>query len=314
MLDEQLEHLIRASGAIIGDREVVVIGSQSILPWLKRHAGKPPKAFPEVLKFSMEADIIPIDDNPKKSDEIDGSIGEDSLFHNTHGYYAQGVSMKTARAPKGWLSRCYPLVNENTWNVVGRCMHPNDLFIAKLLANRPKDRDFLVAMIESGIVRRDAVLHSLPHVPDLTEQEMVSAQNRIGVLFADGHPGRQHPDLERAFHNGALQVLNDPASAAYEQACNDGLAGTVRVLVKDANMNAFALVETKDGAVAVPVSDADRGRITVGESAIFQVVSGEKHCTVITSFSHPCRLQHLATGNTPDASQKHPKPSDAEPQ
>ncbi len=46
MLDEQLEHLIRASGAIIGDREVVVIGSQSILPWLKKYAGKPPKTFP----------------------------------------------------------------------------------------------------------------------------------------------------------------------------------------------------------------------------------------------------------------------------
>jgi len=184
MLDEQLEHLIRASGAIIGDREVVVIGSPSILPWLKKYAGKPPKIFPEVLKFSMEADIIPIDDDPKKIDEIDGSLGEDSLFHETHGYYAQGVSMKTARAPKGWLSRCYPLVNSNTWDVVGRCMHPNDLFVAKLLANRPKDRDFLVAMIECGIVRRDAVLHGLPHVPDLTEQEMVSARDRTLNLFA----------------------------------------------------------------------------------------------------------------------------------
>lgn len=282
MRDEQLEHLIRASGAIIGDREVIVIGSQSILPWLKKHAGKPPRTFPDVLKFSMEADIIPIDDNPKKSDEIDGSIGEDSLFHNTHGYYAQGVSMKTARAPKGWLSRCYPLVNSNTWDVVGRCMHPNDLFIAKLLANRPKDRDFLVAMIECGIVRRDAVLHSLPHVSDLTEQEMVSAQNRIGVLFAGCHPGRQCPDLEYAFHNGALQALNDPASAAYEQACNDGLTGTVRTLVKDANANAFVLVETKDGAVAVPVSDADRDRLVIGETATFQAVAGARHCELVS--------------------------------
>ena len=186
MLDEQLEHLIRASGAIIGDHEVVVIGSQSILPWLKKYAGKPPKKFPDILKFSMEADIIPVDDNPKKSDEIDGSIGEDSLFHHTHGYYAQGVSMGTARAPKGWLSRCYPLVNSNTWNVVGRCMHPNDLFVAKLLANRQKDRDFLAAMIECGIVRRETILHSLPHVPDLAGQEMISAQNRVDALFAEG--------------------------------------------------------------------------------------------------------------------------------
>ena len=183
MQDEQLEHLIRASGAILGDREVVVIGSQSILPWLQKYAGKPPKTFPEILKFSMEADIIPIDDDPHKSDEIDGSIGEDSLFHNTHGYYAQGVSMSTARAPKGWLSRCYPLVNSNTWDVVGRCMHPNDLFVAKLLANWPKDRDFLAAMITCDLVRRETILHGLPHVPGITEQELEAAQNRVSVLF-----------------------------------------------------------------------------------------------------------------------------------
>ena len=111
-------------------------------------------------------------------------------------------------------------------------------------------------------------------------------------------------ELEHDFHNGTLPRLD----------AHSVITGTVRALVKDANMNAFALVETKDGAVAVPVSDADRGRITVGEFAIFQVVSGEKHCAVITSFPHRCRLQHLATGNTPDASQKYPKPSDAEPQ
>jgi len=207
MLDEQLEHLIRASGAIIGDREVVVIGSQSILPWLKKYAGKPPKVFPDILKFSMEADIIPIDDDPRKIDEIDGSIGEDSLFHNAHGYYAQGVSMKTARAPKGWLSRCYPLVNNNTWDVVGRCMHPNDLFIAKLLANRPKDRDFLAAMVECGIVRRDAVLHGLPHVPDLTDQEMVFARNRIMALFAG----------DRENIAGERQVPKSSASSAMDR-------------------------------------------------------------------------------------------------
>lgn len=197
MLDEQLEHLIRASGAILGDRDVVVIGSQSILPWLKKHAGKPPRTFPEILKFSMEADIIPIDNDPRKSDEIDGSIGEDSLFHTTHGYCAQGVSMETARAPKGWVSRCYPLVNENTWNVVGRCIHPNDLFIAKLLANRSRDHDFLLAMIECGIVRRDAVLHGLPHVPGLTEPEASNARDRIDALFAHANAKKVPDDADR---------------------------------------------------------------------------------------------------------------------
>ncbi|MHB1631298.1 MAG: DUF6036 family nucleotidyltransferase [Acidithiobacillus sp.] len=183
MKNEDLEHLIRAAGAILGDREVVVIGSQSILPWLKKRAGRPPREFPAVLKMSMEADIAPMDDDSKKSDEIDGSLGEDSLFHHARGYYAQGVSLKTARAPKGWLSRCLALKNPNTWQVAGRCMHPNDLFIAKLLASRPKDGPFLEAMIASGMVRRAAVLHMLPHVPDVTPEELVIAQKKANGYF-----------------------------------------------------------------------------------------------------------------------------------
>ncbi len=200
MQDEQLEHLIRASGAILGDREVVVIGSQSILPWLKKISGKPPKIFPQILKLSMEADIVPKDNDPKKSDEIDGSLGEDSLFHSTHGYYAQGVSMETARSPKGWLSRCYPLTNENTWHVIGRCMHPNDLFIAKLLANRPKDKLFLSGMIESGMVQLETILHNLPHVPSLGKEEFILAAHRAETLFYENkrvcYAGSENADYD----------------------------------------------------------------------------------------------------------------------
>ncbi len=37
MDERQLEHLIRASGVIIGDTEAIVVGSQSIVPWLKKY-------------------------------------------------------------------------------------------------------------------------------------------------------------------------------------------------------------------------------------------------------------------------------------
>ena len=147
MTEEQLEHLIRASCAVINETSVYVIGSQSILPWLRERAGKPPRAWPSVLTLSTEADIIPASNSGHQSDLIEGSLGQDSLFEKTYGYYAQGVSLKTAEAPSDWASRCYNLVNQNTWNTVGRCMHPVDLFIAKSCANRDKDGPFLDAMI-----------------------------------------------------------------------------------------------------------------------------------------------------------------------
>jgi len=74
----QLEHLIRAAAGNADVREIVVIGSQSIL-------GAFPNA-PEDLLVSMEADVFP-KDRPELSIVIEGSIGERSMFHETFGYY-----------------------------------------------------------------------------------------------------------------------------------------------------------------------------------------------------------------------------------
>jgi len=65
MTREQLEHVIRASAAIAGVCDIVVIGSQAIL-------GEFPSAPPELL-VSREADVYPLE-HPERGDLIDGSI------------------------------------------------------------------------------------------------------------------------------------------------------------------------------------------------------------------------------------------------
>ncbi len=179
MTEDQLEHLIRASGAILGDSEVWIIGSQSLLPWLREKAGQPPRSWPRVFTLSTEADIIPVDDDSKKIDLVDGVLGEDSYFHDSFGAYAQGVSMKTAVLPEGWQSRCYPLKNPNTMGVTGYCLHPADLFIAKSVANREKDSEFLDALIEYGLVKEKTVLHLLPKVSRLDSPSLDALRERI---------------------------------------------------------------------------------------------------------------------------------------
>ena len=198
MTEEQLEHLIRAACAVINESSVYVIGSQSILPWLRERAGKPPRAWPGVLTLSTEADIIPISNSDHQSDLIEGSLGQDSLFEKTYGYYAQGVSLKTAEAPSDWVSRCYNLVNQNTWNTVGRCMHPVDLFIAKSCANREKDGPFLDAMIECGLVKERNVKHLLPKLDGVISAEKITVVTqciearfrKIAAQVEDGSTGQ----------------------------------------------------------------------------------------------------------------------------
>jgi hypothetical protein len=143
MKREDLEHILRAAGAISGSDTFVILGSQAIL-------GVTPDP-PAVLLASMDADLYPLDE-PGKADLIDGSIGELSPFHEEFGYYAHGVGPETAVLPRGWKDRVIPIQNENTHGVVGLCLHPVDLAISKLLAGRTKDLEFVRIMLENDLV------------------------------------------------------------------------------------------------------------------------------------------------------------------
>ena len=133
MKRSELEHVIRASGAIADDNELIIIGSQSIL-------GQYPDAPAELL-VSMETDLYPRN-KPELAELVDGSIGEGSFFHEQFGYYAQGVGPETAVLPVGWEKRLVEISNENTNGVVGLCLEVHDLAISKYVAGRLKDLEF----------------------------------------------------------------------------------------------------------------------------------------------------------------------------
>ncbi len=150
MKRHEIEHLIRAAGAITESNEIIVIGSQSIL-------GAHPQA-PSALLLSREADLIPVQ-HPEYTDLIDGVLGELSPFDETFGYYADGVDKATAILPQEWESRLVKINNENTNNVVGLCLEPHDMMASKLFAGREKDIDYVSVAIEAEIVDID-LIHS----------------------------------------------------------------------------------------------------------------------------------------------------------
>ena len=156
MQRHELEHLIRAAARITDEYEFVVVGSQSVLGSLSR----PP---PECV-MSNEADIFPMNAEDK-ADLIDGAIGEGSQFHETHGYYAQGVDSTTAILPAGWRDRLVRVQSELTEGRVGFCLDVLDLFLSKCAANREKDRVFNRALLAHGHVSVNAALARLPDMP-----------------------------------------------------------------------------------------------------------------------------------------------------
>lgn len=150
MKRSELEHVIRAAGAIAEDSQIVVIGSQAIL-------GQFADA-PAALLASMEADVYPRN-HPERADLIDVAIGEGSAFHEQFGYYAQGVSETTATLPAGWRERLVSI--PNTSGVEGLCLEVHDLAISKYAAGRPKDLDFTAVLARYGLTRRDVLARRL---------------------------------------------------------------------------------------------------------------------------------------------------------
>jgi hypothetical protein len=142
MQRSDLEHLIRAAGRIAEEHELVIIGSQAIL-------GQFPDQAPARATRSMEADLLPID-ALDKTDLLTGSLGELSPFHDTFGYFGDGVSLETARLPSGWQDRLIAVDNANTNGYVGLCLEVHDLLISKYFAGRDKDYEFCAAVVAAG--------------------------------------------------------------------------------------------------------------------------------------------------------------------
>jgi len=169
MTREELEHIIRASAEVTGQYEFVIIGSQSML-------GAAP--YPErIFTVSMEVDIYPLQ-SPDLADKIDGSIGEGSLFHETHGYYAQGVGPNTAILPRDWMSRVHRVQNRQTNDRVGYCLDILDLFLSKAAAGRPKDREFCSALLKYGYLSPEDAIDKIPIMP-IGEEDQKRLLSRI---------------------------------------------------------------------------------------------------------------------------------------
>jgi len=156
MTRDQLEHAIRAACDVSGDDELWVFGSQAIL-------GQFPEA-PRAVLASIEVDMQP-KNKPGAVDEIDGALGELSLFHDTHGFYVHGVSIESAILPDGWERRAVPVRNHATRDFTGWCLEAHDLAASKLAAYRDKDRDFVRVLLTEQLIDASTLQKRLEALP-----------------------------------------------------------------------------------------------------------------------------------------------------
>lgn len=160
MRRDQLAHILRAASQIAEDPDVLVIGSQAILGSFDED-DLPPEAT-----MSAEADLAFLDDPDRvKADMVEGAIGELSAFHETNGVYAEGIHVSTAQLPNGWRQRVHGWPLESSQPARAWFIERHDLAASKLMAGRPKDISFVLALIRRGLVDTQQIEERLADMP-----------------------------------------------------------------------------------------------------------------------------------------------------
>ena len=143
MKKSEIEHIVRAATRICVDNEFIIIGSQSL-------HGKYPD-LPDSILMSQELDIIA--KNKVENTEFLNVIGIDSPFHEENGYYADPVNFDTATLPKRWKNRLVNLkIDTDVAGAKVYCLEPHDLVVAKLVANREKDRILIRSLLDKKLI------------------------------------------------------------------------------------------------------------------------------------------------------------------
>jgi hypothetical protein len=165
----QFDRIIRSAAAISGTQDIIVIGSQSILGW------HPELDQPDEIVGSADLDIEPLGTDESVRNEIRGVLGELSDFQRSNdGAYADAVAVEElAVFPTGWRDRLLPIETPNLMTV-GRnpfqsralCLHPNDLVVSKMLAQREKDLAFCSTLVGLDL-------------PELDEQSILDGINDV---------------------------------------------------------------------------------------------------------------------------------------
>ena len=203
---QQLEHLIRAASTITGRYEFVVVGSQSILGSVARP--------PIECLMSTEADIYP-KDAEDLSDKIDGALGEGSQFHDTYGYYAQGVDSSTAVLARGWESRLVRLQTPGTSERIAYCIDVLDLFLSKCAANglfcvsyAGSSTTSAKGLIRSVVTGVDASLNQCPPVQIGAPADTTAPSIPLNITATVAGPGQVNLSWSSATDNVGVVHYN----------------------------------------------------------------------------------------------------------
>ena len=144
-----LQHIIRSAQALAEDRDILVLGSASLLA-----------SFPQLgnadspLAATYDADLCPDPFDELTGTMLDEALGENRAYYLRHGYHAdilRDTILETL--PAGWRERLVSVPG----CTAAHALEPHDLAAVKLLVGRPKDISLLVHLHSAGLIEAEVV-------------------------------------------------------------------------------------------------------------------------------------------------------------
>ena len=180
MRRDKLDHVLRAAASVTGHDVFVLIGSAALLARFKGPTPASMLGTPEVDVYAFDADSV-----EELSAMIEGSLGQDLPFHTTYGFFADGVSPQTAKMPSDWMDRAIRYSSPACPGVTAIVPEENDLALAKLVAWRQKDIDWLRAGVRHHILSLNEMELRLDRMPPWDWRQAYRAPNfcKTGCAF-----------------------------------------------------------------------------------------------------------------------------------
>ena len=147
---DDVSHLLLEAMRITKHRDYVIIGSLSVLG-----ATATP---PDSMTGSIDVDLYPKND-PGRAFEIAAALGLGSEFEQRYGYYADAVSPMLPTLPEGWEQRLIKV--EFDTGTTAWFLEPNDAAISKYVRSEPRDREWIRAGIQAGILSLPTIEYRL---------------------------------------------------------------------------------------------------------------------------------------------------------
>lgn len=171
----ELQIALREAGRLVRGGRFIVIGSQSLLGTFSHDE------LPAEATASLEFDVAVFGDiDSQAADRIDGALGEWSDFHDAHGFYVQGVDVDTAVLPAVWKDRLTRVPVLEAPDVEAVCLDPHDTCAAKLARNEERDRVFVRALVDAGLIEPLTLAERISTIPN---DRLEPARKRVVLAF-----------------------------------------------------------------------------------------------------------------------------------